>query len=232
MGPRIGIAPDLDEAGRARVDEEYVEAVRRAGGEPLALDPAREEALASCGALVLCGGAFDIPPEWYGQAARARIDPPRLARSRYERALLERAGAAGLAVLGICNGAQLMAVSRGGSLVQDLATEHAAALDHERGGADRARAVHPVALEADSRLAELLGASELAVNSSHHQAIDRPGRGVRVIGRAPDRVVEAIEDPAHAFWIGVQWHPERLRDEPSARLFAALVAAAETRRRA
>jgi putative glutamine amidotransferase len=55
---------------------------------------------------------------------------------------------------------------------------------------------------------------------------------VRVVGRAPDRVVEAIEDPDRAFWIGVQWHPEQLRDEPSARLFAALVAAAETRRRA
>jgi putative glutamine amidotransferase len=172
----------------------------------------------------LCGGAFDIPPAWYGQTPRARIDPPREARSRLERALLVAAEARGLAVLGICNGAQLLAVHRGGALVQDLRSERPGALDHER-GAERTRVVHAVEIAPGSRLAALLAAREIGVNSSHHQSIDRPGRNVSVVGRAPDGVVEAIEDPDLTFWVGVQWHPERLRDAASRALFDAFAAA-------
>jgi putative glutamine amidotransferase len=176
-------------------------------------------------ALLLCGGFFDIPPERYGQSPSARIDPPREHRTDLEQTLLEEADRTGVPVLGICNGAQLMAVFRGGTLVQDLATLCPDALDHERSDV-RERAVHPVALSPDSRLALLLGQTSIEVNSTHHQAIDHPGRGVRAVGRAPDGVIEAIEDPAHPFWIGVQWHPERLAAAHSMRIFEVLVEAA------
>jgi putative glutamine amidotransferase len=215
----------VDADGRLSVEESYAEAVRRAGGEPWVLDSVAAAAAAPLGGLLLCGGAFDIPPAWYGQEPRGRLDPPREVRSRLERALLEHAERRGLAVLGICNGAQLMAVHRGGTLVQDLPSEWPGALDHERGDAPAA-AVHPVALAAESRLFAFLGALALGVNSSHHQSVERAGAGVRVAGRAPDGVVEAIEDPARDFWIGVQWHPERMLDAASAALLAAFVSAA------
>ncbi len=225
MSARIGIAPDLDASGRRSVDPDYLEAVARAGAKSLVLEGADDPELDRIGGLLLCGGAFDIPPAWYGQVPRARIDPPREARSRLELALLVTAEARGLAVLGICNGAQLLAVHRGGTLLQDLRTERPGALDHER-GAERTRAVHGVSLAPHSRLAALLGAREIEVNSSHHQSIDRAGRNVSVVGRAADDVIEAIEDPDLPFWIGVQWHPERLRDAPSSALFAGFAAAA------
>lgn len=207
------------------MEESYALAVRRAGGEPRVLESLSAARAAPIEGLLLCGGAFDIPPAWYGQEPRARLDAPREARSRLERALLELAERRALAVLGICNGAQLMAVHRGGTLVQDLATCWPGALDHER-GAERASAVHAVALVPESRLAEILGVPEIGVNSSHHQSVEQAGTGVRVVARAPDGVVEAIEDPARDFWIGVQWHPERMRDDASAALLAAFVDAA------
>lgn len=221
----IGIAPDIDRDGRVSVEESYAEAVRLGGGEPLVLDSLDQARTAEVAGLLLCGGPFDIPPAWYGQEPRARIDPPREVRGRLERALLGHAESRGLAVLGICGGAQLMAVHRGGTLVQDLATLWPGALDHERGD-ERASAVHRVDLVAGSRFAERLGVCELGVNSSHHQSVDRPGEGVQVVGCAPDGVIEAIEDPAREFWIGVQWHPERMRDSASAALLSAFVHAA------
>jgi putative glutamine amidotransferase len=222
--PVIGIAPDVDAAGSASIEPDCRRAVERAGGEIRVLAP-QTHLCDGCDALLLCGGAFDIPPAWYGEVPQARVDPPREARGQHERALLAAAEARGTPVLGICGGAQLMAVHRGGSLVQDLATQWPGALDHERGGESR-RTVHAVRLAADSRLATLLGAHELAVNSTHHQSVRRPGAGVLAVGWAPDAVIEAIEDPSRPFWIGVQWHPERLAEAHAARLLRALVEAA------
>ncbi len=228
MSALIGIAPDVDSAGRRSLEPAYAEAVRRAGGEPLVLETADSAALERVGGLLICGGAFDIPPAWYGQRPLARIDTPREQRSRLERALLARAEALGLALLGVCGGAQLMAVHRRGTLIQDLAAQWPGALDHER-GCEKHRRVHPVRIAADSRLGACTGSIEFGVNSTHHQAIDSPGDDVRVVARAPDGVAEAIEDPTRAFWLGVQWHPECLADEPSRLLFTAFVAAARER---
>jgi putative glutamine amidotransferase len=218
----IAIAPDIDLQGRAAVEAGYLDGVRRAGAEPRVLEPDRVDELGRADALLVCGGAFDIPPEWYGQQRRARVDAARLERSLFERALVREAERLALPVLGICGGAQLMAVHRGGTLVQDLAAEWPGALDHER-GSESDRTVHGVELASDSCIARWIGATSIQVNSTHHQSIDRPGRGVRVVGRAPDGVVEAIEDPQRAAWLGVQWHPEKLGDAHSLRLLAGFV---------
>ncbi|MBP8864804.1 MAG: gamma-glutamyl-gamma-aminobutyrate hydrolase family protein, partial [Anaerolineae bacterium] len=92
------------------------------------------------------------------------------------------------------------------------------------------QSVHPVTLEADSALARILGGVTFAVNSAHHQSIQTPGVGLRVVGRAPDGVIEAVELADYPFCIGVQWHPEALvRSDPAmASLFAALVEAASS----
>jgi putative glutamine amidotransferase len=106
-----------------------------------------------------------------------------------------------------------MNVHRGGSLIQFLP-------EHERDGALEHRKLedfyrrHPVNLEPGTRLAEAVGKCEISVNTRHKQAISRTGKGLRVIGKAPDGVVEAIEDPSHPFFMAVQWHPENLCDEP------------------
>lgn len=217
----IGVVGDPE----GSVEAAYLDAVVRGGGEPKLLLSVEEARTVRHAALLLCGGPFDIPPQWYGQAPRARIDPPRLARNRLERALLEEAEQAGLPVLGICNGCQLMAVHRGGSLVQDLRTSWPDALEHERSDL-RGDPVHQVELQAGSRLANVLEETLLGVNSTHHQGIAVPGRSVCVVGRAPDGVVEAIEDPGRPFWFGVQWHPERLHASHAQMLFEVLTEAA------
>ena len=225
MRPLIGVAPDLDHERGATVERPYLDALYEAGGEPKMVPTLADARTCERSALLLCGGSFDIPPERYRQSPRARIDPPRELRTRLEHALLEEADRTRTPVLGICNGAQLMAVFRGGTLVQDLATLWPNALDHERGDA-RERAVHPVELSPEYLLAILLGETSIEVNSTHHQAIDHPGQGVCDVGRAPDGVIEAIEDPSHPFWIGVQWHPECLAVTHSGRIFEVLVEAA------
>jgi putative glutamine amidotransferase len=225
MRPIIGVAPNLDDAGHASVERPYLDALHRVGAEPVIVPTVADVQTRAPSALLLCGGYFDIPPQWYGQPPRARIDETRELRSRLECSLLAHAGRTRLPVLGICNGAQLMAVFRGGTLVQDLPALWPGALNHERGDV-RERAVHAVELAPGSRLASLLGETSIEVNSTHHQAIHQLGGGVRSVGWAPDGVIEAIEDPSQPFWIGVQWHPERLAATHSRRIFEGFVEAA------
>jgi putative glutamine amidotransferase len=118
-----------------------------------------------------------------------------------------------LPALGICLGSQVMNVHRGGSLIQFLPDEKREnPLEHRRLGDVAPR--HPVTLEPDSILARALGKTEVLANSSHKQAVNRVGRGLRVVARAPDGVIEATEDSSMPLFLAVQWHPERLIDEP------------------
>lgn len=193
----------------------YSDAVSRAGGIPVLL-PYRSRPedipalLEVCRGVVLTGGP-DLDPRAWGDAvhpATAIVDPTREA---YERALVVELDRRRVPTLGVCLGAQLMNVHRGGTLFQHLPelarTEPA---EHRRLGNRDAR--HVVRLEAGSHVARIVGVGGFEANSAHHQAIDRLGAGLVVSGRAPDGVVEAIEDPAHPFFLGVQWHPERIID--------------------
>lgn len=150
-------------------------------------------------------------------------------KDRFEVALLEGALRRGLPILGICRGAQLLNVVRGGSLLRDIRAEVTGALTHlSRNDYDGHR--HPVELEPGARLREIYDTDTLHVTSVHHQACDRLGDGLVAAGRSPDGLIEAIEDPAAEFIVGVQFHPERQIDEhPGHRaLFAAFVAAASS----
>ena len=118
-----------------------------------------------------------------------------------------------------------MAVCRGGTLVQDIASELPNALAHEQSARAR-EPVHEVSLAEVSRIARVLGCGSLSVNSTHHQSVAGCRGGVDAVGWAPDGVVEAVEDPSREFWIGVQWHPEKLLDQNSLRLVQAFVRAA------
>jgi len=228
--PRIGLTLDVDEAGSSyRLPTAYAAAVTAAGGLPLPLvhDLDRAEALlALCAGLVVTGGAFDVPPELYGEARRPACGPARPERTAFELALIRLALARDLPLLGVCGGMQLLAVACGGSLHQDLASDLGLS-GHEQ-PPPKDLPSHPVTIEAGSRLASLVGPGDLAVNSTHHQAVRTPGRGVFVSALAPDGVIEAIELPGRRFALGVQWHPEAVvRHEPRhAALYDGLVAAA------
>ncbi|HSN92522.1 MAG TPA: gamma-glutamyl-gamma-aminobutyrate hydrolase family protein [Anaeromyxobacteraceae bacterium] len=233
--PRIGLTLDRDDARRVyELKRAYVDAVLAAGGLPVLLPHERDAAgayLALLDALVVTGGAFDVPPELYGEAARPTCGPTRPERTAFEKDLLEAALAERLPVLGVCGGMQLMNVVRGGTLHQDLPAD--LGIEGHEQPPPKDVPSHPVEVAAGTQLAAVVGSGRLPVNSTHHQAIRDPGAGVLVSARAPDGVIEAIEIPDLPFAVGVQWHPEAvLAHEPRhAALYRALVDAARDLRR-
>lgn len=230
MRPRIGITVDWDDAcQRYELKDAYVRAVANAGGLPLLLVPAGEvaiaEYLALCDGLVITGGAFDIPPEWYGEQRRAECGPAKPDRSDFERALCQSALAAGKPLLGVCGGMQLLNVVCGGTLYQDLSAD--LNLNHEQ-PPPKDTPSHEVVVAPRTLLASLVGTAMLPANSTHHQAVRRLGKGLVISGRTDDGVVESIELPDRPFVLGVQWHPEAVIpfEERHAAVYRGLVAAA------
>lgn len=227
-GPRPLIGVAVPAAGEKY--ESYTHAVENAGGRAI-LIPLIENAgelaafVEQLDGVLLPGGA-DVPPDLYGEEAHPSVRLLKRGRTEHLIAVTRLAVERDVPVLAICLGAQVLNVALGGTLVQDIPSELPDALIH-RG--DDAR--HAVEVVAASRLAEIVG-TELNVNSSHHQAIDTLGDGLVVTARAPDDVVEAVEIPAARFVVGVQWHPERMLDQPEQRaLFDAFVKACAAARR-
>jgi len=205
----------------------YMAAIAAAGGLPLALPHIPDLAgayLDRIDALVVTGGAFDVDPALYGDAARHASVTLKQARTQAELALLEGALARNMPVLGICGGQQLLAVALGGTLIQHIPDAVEGALAHEQPN-PRDEAGHVVAITPGTRLHDIVGADAMRVNSSHHQAVRDPGPFATVDAVAPDGVIEGIEDGRFRFCLGVQWHPEFLIDPGDRRIFAALVAA-------
>ncbi len=224
MRPVIGINCDLQEGNPLRIFlySDYFQAVERAGGIPVLLPPLGgakdiEELLRRLDGLVLSGGD-DIWPERYGQTRHAKTVPVTGARDIFDFQLVRMALGMGVPILGICYGAQLINVALGGSLIQDIPSERPTGLSH------KAETGHKVIVERGTRLYELLKAEVLTVNSSHHQAIDRLGEGLRVSAMAEDGIVEAVEGVGYPLVIGVQWHPERMAGDSAQRgLFTAFL---------
>jgi len=214
--------------GRRGAYEKYLSAIRAAGGEPvqisLLLSPAELSRIAeSLDAFVLPGSPHDLEPRRFGSAGHAQNVPPDKQREHTDDALLDHALATSKPVLAICYGAQLLNVHLHGTLVQDIPSEVPNPMDHD-GGAHRDESLHLIRLQS-SMLTELAGSTSARVNSSHHQSVGKPGRGLRVAARTADGVIEALEWTGGPGWIiGVQWHPERMADDPFASaLFRRLV---------
>ena len=178
--------------------DNYCAAIRGAGGEPVAgYCPTPD---LHCDGLLLCGGG-DLDCSLYGQEDRGS-QPPDRARDQAELALFQAYYEAGKPILGICRGIQLINVALGGTLIQDLPPEQ---LPFHSGKADT---VHPIRAEEGAILHRLYGPL-FPVNSSHHQALDRLGTGLRAAAWAESGFPEAVELPGHSI-LGVQFHPERM----------------------
>ena len=201
----------------------YPGAVSAAGGAPVVIPPfvpedELESLLERVDGVVLSGGP-DIHPSLYGQEEHEELGPTFPSLDRFELALVRRALERDLPLLGICRGAELLNVARGGTLVQHLPGHR----QQEEGRV----ATHDVRVEEDSPLSRALGTTRTAVNTFHHQAVDELGGGVRAVAWADDGTVEGIELAGPEFAVGVQWHAEGLIDHDAQRsLFAAFVAAA------
>jgi putative glutamine amidotransferase len=241
--PRIGIpwrtSQEESEKNRPRI-KNYEDAVRQAGGEPVLLSLSHaaqlQDTLASLDAFVLPGSPADIEPEHYGAHNQGLSEPADLAREQTDRAILKHAFTEKKPVLAICYGHQLLNVYLGGTLVQDLRAETGTSTAHRKKDIvpqpqDDPR--HTVMLEPDSRLAEILGGTRTETNSSHHQAVQRPGSHLRITARAGDGTIEGMEWTGDSHWVvGVQWHPERMFGEPSAeKLFRDFIVAAHKARK-
>ncbi len=246
--PRVGVpwrtAREEAQNNRPKIDN-YLRAVEAAGGapEPISLGtlgglrPELDPLLRAFDAFVLPGSPADVDPARYGVRRHPLCAEPDPQRERTDYAVLNHAFAARKPVLAICYGTQVLNVFLGGTLLQDIASELHSKIRHDKKGMPSSAddPVHAVRIQGGSRIARLAGMSELAetgysthVNSSHHQSILTPGRGLRITAHAPDGVVEAVEWTGDSSWVvGVQWHPERMKDDRMAEtLFRELVAAA------
>lgn len=237
--PAIGVTLDSEPPGGYAkqpwyaLRENYCDVLAEAGGLPLALphEPDLvEDYLARLDGLVITGGAFDIDPALYGAAERHATVRLKERRTRFEWAITERALALDLPILGICGGQQLLNVVLGGRLIQHIPDAVPDALPHEQPN-PRTEPGHEVLVEPGTLLHRLTRAERLLVNSAHHQAAETVGPGIVVSGRAPDGVIEAIEDPRRRFCLGVQWHPEYRIDAGDTAILEGFVAACRDRQR-
>ncbi|HET7205578.1 MAG TPA: gamma-glutamyl-gamma-aminobutyrate hydrolase family protein [Terriglobales bacterium] len=220
---------------------QYEQAVRMARGEPVRIPLDEPPAsvmkiIDSCDAVLLPGSAIDVDPAKYDAPRHAKTAPSDPKRDTVDELLLQDAYNLRKPILGICYGLQILNVYRSGTLIQhipDFLSLEQQKVDHAAGRS--VPIAHQVAVDEDSRLRAILAgvgkAHTIPVNSSHHQAAEKPGDGLRVVARCPeDGIIEALEGtaPDH-FVLAVQWHPERSLDTDSGAraLFRELVRAAQ-----
>ncbi len=225
--PLIGVTPIVNfEKQRYWLRPGYLDGIREAGALPVMLPLTEDETeldriVELCDGILFAGGP-DVEPELYGEEALNESVEPQKERDDAETALFCKAFDRGLPILGICRGMQFVNVMLGGTLWQDLPTQHPSAVRH-RQEAPNDSTTHDVTIESASGLFRAIGSERIAVNSFHHQAIRKPAPGLAVTATAEDGVIEAAELPTYPYLQLVQWHPELLWkvDENSRRLFRA-----------
>lgn len=209
--PLIGISGNF-RAGDCTLASAYYESVLAAGGSPVIIPPFDSESalsslLDSIDGLVFSGGA-DIDPDFLGEEPLDMVEVNEK-RDLPELLLLQMALDRHIPILGICRGMQLIAAGLGGSMYQDIRTQHgASSLEHSQHTENRFDTSHSVCLEPDSLVSELLGTGAVNVNSFHHQAVSRVPEGFRVSALASDGIIEAMESTDMRQILAVQWHPE------------------------
>lgn len=243
--PRIGVTAALREGTESieqnplgcfvRTDLDYVKAVSEAGGVPVVLPPsvslrAAEALLDSVDGLLLSGGP-DLEPAYYGEGPIPELGTTIPDWDALEMALLGLALEQGMPIFGICRGMQMLNVALGGTLYQDLPSQLGADVLNHWQTTSKRQVTHEVEVMGDSHLARITNRQTVEVNSYHHQGIKGLADALTVAARSVDGVIEALEsrDFSERWLVGVQWHPEGMRDTASGhrKLFEAHVCAAE-----
>lgn len=211
------------------IRENYLTAVSRLGAIPIGLPhelEMTEKFLDLISGLVIIGGAFDIPPHLYGDDSVHETVTTKNKRTEFEWKMTEGALKRNMPVYGICGGQQLLNVVLGGTLIQHIPDTIDNCLAHEQPN-PRNEVGHVIAIKQGTQLFDMIGETEIGVNSAHHQAVATVGEKVVISAVAPDGVIEAIEYPQHPFCIGVQWHPEYHVTEHDDKITQAFVDAAQ-----
>ena len=234
MRPRIGITMRIElETDRFYLARFYSEAVEAAGGLPVHIPLIPEvdfikSVMEHLDGLLLPGSDSDVDPLRYGDEPHPKLGNVHPEKDATDLLVLDEAESTAMPVFAICFGLQSLNVSRGGTLVQDIGSQHPDAIKHEQ-GAPRDRTSHHVKILDGSILSQLAGGTRAPVNSHHHQAIKKLGRDLVATAWASDGLVEAVEDPrSDRFVMGVQWHPELgwERDQLSRAVFSRFVSEA------
>ena len=204
MKPVVGITASIDE-NRHYLNQVYVDAVARAGGIPLILpaDGCFGETFHVLDGLLLSGGG-DIDGRFFGQPTHEKADDIWPERDEADIAAARLAYSRNMPILGICRGLQVLNVALGGNIVQHIEGHKQA----------EARNIATHSARVSGRLAQIMGAADVMVNSIHHQAADRVADGLEICGIAPDGTTEALHDPRKPFVLALQWHPEELLHMP------------------
>lgn len=219
--PIIGISSSIivEEKGtflgyeRVYVNRDYVDAVINNGGIPLIIPFSQNKEIIKkqvemIDGLILSGG-HDVYPFNYGQEPKQKIGKVFPERDEYDFELLQNAKEREIPILGICRGLQIMNVFEGGSLYQDLSYIEHEVLKHDQNDKPELK-IHAVILDKNSKLYDIFKIDKFLINSFHHQAINELGKNLKIVAKANDGVIEAIESINYPFYIGVQWHPEML----------------------
>lgn len=193
----------------------YTEAVRMAGGDAILLPSNLDKS--NCAQIVsmldglIAPGGPDVDPDLYGEQVLPECGSFCRYEDEYDMELVKEAVKQGKPVLAICRGMQVINVLYGGTLYQDLASQYGTEIQHPRMVKD-VEIYHKAIVEENSFLSRMMGVSgEVAVNSSHHQAVKDLASGFKIVAKAPDGTVEAIENEDGSI-VCVQWHPERMQD--------------------
>ena len=241
--PLIGITADLSSVpanGTNRAQEltlflpqRYSRTIQEVGGIPLILPPIPSQSglrriLQRLDGVLISGGNFDIHPSYYGEKPVRALGVIKKERTEFELELVDLALNQNLPLLGICGGAQAINVALGGSLYQDIATQLPNAAKHEQ-GAKRDEGGHPIMIHSGTHLRQIVQRQTMEVNTTHHQAVRKVGKGLVVNATAEDGLIEGLESSNHSFVLGVQWHPEILacKDPCQRRIFSSFISASK-----
>jgi putative glutamine amidotransferase len=229
--PRIGIPMRIEyTSDRFYLSRHYSEAVEAAGGAPVHISLISksdyvESVVESLDGILLPGSDSDVDPLRYGQQPHPNLGSVHPVKDETDLLLIDAAERRGIPLFGICFGMQVLNVSRGGTLIQDIRSQIREAIKHEQ-GAPRDRLSHFVKLQDNTKLSHIAGTLDSLVNSHHHQAIESVGANLVATAWSTDGLIEAVEDPRpDRFVVAVQWHPELgwQHDPLSQRLFKSFV---------
>lgn len=222
--PLIGITPDYSyEKRRFKISEDYTNAVLQAGGIPILLTPCDTFPTFVDGILFSGGG--DVDPLLFGEEPLLENGEISPLRDSWELSLCKEALVKQIPLLGICRGMQIMNIAAGGTIYQDIFVQTGTTLKHSQ-QAPRFYGTHSVTAIPKSLLAQLWQKEKIAVNSLHHQAVAKPGKGFFAAAYSNDHLIEAIEHETISFALGVQWHPEAMKEKEQQIIFLKFAEAA------